>query len=117
MILQLAHTKLDIFKISKQMVLGIYKMSAKFPSDEKFAMISQIRRAATSVHLNIAEGASRKSEKERSRFYEISRGSLVEVDAVIGLAFELKYISMDDVDLVKEDVIRSFQMISKMIIP
>jgi four helix bundle protein len=116
MILQLAHTKLDVFKLSKQMVLGVYKMSANFPSDEKFAMISQIRRAATSVHLNIAEGASRKSEKDRSRFYEIARGSLIEVDAVIGLAFELNYINMDDVNLVSEDVTRCFQMISKMII-
>jgi four helix bundle protein len=43
-------------------------------------MTSQIRRAALSVHLNIAEGASRKSESERERFYEISRGSIVEID-------------------------------------
>jgi four helix bundle protein len=47
------------------------------PSDEKFGMISQIRRAAFCVHLNIAEGASRKSENERKRYYEIARGSVI----------------------------------------
>ena len=115
MILKLAHTKLDIFKLSKQMVLGMYRLSSKFPSDEKFAMTSQIRRAATSVHLNIAEGCSRKSEKERIRFFEISRGSLVEVDAVIGLAFDLNYIKMEDINTVENDVTRCFQMLCKMI--
>jgi four helix bundle protein len=115
MILQLSHTKLDIFKISKQMVLGMYKLSAKFPQDERFAMTSQIRRAATSVHLNIAEGCSRKSAKERNRFFEISRGSLVEVDAVIGLAFDLDFITMDDVNSVAAEVTRCFQMLCKII--
>jgi four helix bundle protein len=115
MILQLSHTKLDIFKISKQMVIGIYKLSNQFPSDEKFAMTSQIRRAVTSVHLNIAEGSSRKSEKERSRFYEIARGSLIEVDAVIDLAFDLNFITINDVEAVTPDVTRCFQMLSKMI--
>ena len=51
----------------------------------KFAMCFQIRRVALSVHLNIAEGASRKSETERKRFYEISRGSLIEIDTILDL--------------------------------
>lgn len=77
MFLILNHQKLDIYKASQSLVLECYKISKQFPADEKFGMISQLRRAALSVHLNIAEGASRQSEKERKRYYEVSRGSIV----------------------------------------
>ena len=63
MFLQLAYTKLSVYKISQELTLEAYKVTKKFPVDEKFAMISQIRRAALSVHLNLAEGCSRKSQK------------------------------------------------------
>ncbi len=63
-----------------------YNLSKHLPDTEKFGMITQIRRAALSVHLNIAEGASRKSEIERKRFYEISRSSIVEIDAALDIA-------------------------------
>ena len=115
MILKLAHTKLDIFKVSKQVVLSIYKLTQKFPTDEKFAMTSQIRRAVTSVHLNIAEGSARKTAKEKCRFYEISRSSLVEVDAIIDLAFDLQFIDNEDIKILEDDLIRCFQMLSGMI--
>ncbi len=73
MFLELAHTKLDVFKVSKEFVLFCYKETKKFPFDERFALTQQIRRAALSVHLNIAEGSSRKSLIERKRLFEISR--------------------------------------------
>lgn len=91
MFLQLAHTKLNIYQYSQELTLECYKVTKKFPSDEKFAMISQIRRAAISVHLNIAEGCSRKSDKERIRYFEIARGSVIEVDAAVGIAFKIGY--------------------------
>jgi four helix bundle protein len=62
MFLTLNHQKLDIYAASKKLVLACYKLSNYLPAEEKFGMISQIRRAALSVHLNISEGASRKSE-------------------------------------------------------
>ena len=58
--------------------------------DEKFGMISQIRKAALSVHLNIAEGASRKSNAERKRYYEIA-GGFIEIDAALDIANDLAY--------------------------
>ena len=67
-------------------------MTKHLPADEKFGMISQIRRAALSVHLNIAEGASRKSETERKRFYEVARGSVIEIDAALDIANGLNYL-------------------------
>ena len=75
MFLQLAHTRLDVFNFSHELALECYNVTRLFPDNEKFAMVQQIRRAALSVHLNIAEGCSRKSITERRRFFEIARGS------------------------------------------
>src|SRR4030095_1187500 len=86
MFLQLAHTKLDVFKFSQELAMERYKITNLLPDSEKFAMVQQIRRAALSVHLNIAEGCSRKSKADRKRFFEISRGSVIEIDAAIGIA-------------------------------
>lgn len=79
MFLTLNHQKLDIYSFSKLFVSESYKLTRVLPVEEKFGMISQIRRAALSVHLNIAEGASRKSELERKRYFEIARGSIIEL--------------------------------------
>ena len=95
MFLQLAHTKLNVYQFSQQLALECYKISRLFPSEERFAMTQQIRRAALSVHLNIAEGASRKSVVERKRYYEIARGSVVEIDTAIGIAYQLSYVKME----------------------
>lgn len=72
MFLKLNHQKLEVFIVSRQFVLECYRLTKNLPADEKFGMISQIRRAALSVHLNIAEGCSGKSETERKRYYEIA---------------------------------------------
>lgn len=96
MFLELNHQKLDVYTFSKQFVLECYKITKILPSDEKFSMVSQIRRAALSVHLNIAEGASRKSEVERKRYFENSKGSIIEIDAGLDIAFELKYLENYD---------------------
>jgi four helix bundle protein len=92
MFLQLNHHKLEVYKASREFVFEYYRFTKILPDEEKYAMASQIRRAALSVHLNIAEGASRKSETERKRFYEIARGSIIEIDAAMDIANDLKYI-------------------------
>ena len=78
-------------------------------------MVSQIRRAALSIQLNIAEGASRRSNAERKRYYEIARGSLIEIDAALEIAAELKYIIKEEQKKLGELMIRCFQMLTKMI--
>jgi len=115
MFLDLAHTKLDVFKVTKEFVLICYKETRSFPSEERFAMIQQIRRAALSVHLNVAEGCSRKSVVERKRFYEIARGSVIEVDTAFDIAFSLGYTSKEKLADLGTLLVRSFQLISKMI--
>jgi four helix bundle protein len=111
MFLQLAHTKLDIHQFSQELALECYKITKLFPSDEKYAMIQQIRRAALSVHLNIAEGSSRKSDAERKRYFEIARGSVIEVDTAIGIAYNLVYVKMEDLQLLGRTGYKKFQII------
>jgi four helix bundle protein len=89
MFLTLNHQKLDIYAVSRSVVLECYQMTKNFPAEERYNLISQIRRAALSVHLNIAEGCARKSEGERKRFYEVSRSSLIEVDAALDISGDL----------------------------
>ena len=93
MFLKLNHQKLNLYSYSRQFVIECYRLTKNLPSDERFGMTSQIRRAALSMHLNIAEGASRRSETERKRFYEIARGSLIEVDAALEIAIDLEYLN------------------------
>lgn len=115
MFLKLNHQKLEVYQSSKTFVLECYKITKALPADEKFGMISQIRRAALSVHLNIAEGASRKSETERKRFYEIARGSIVEVDAAFDVANELTYLENIKLDNLGEYTIKTFEILSGLI--
>ncbi|HRO70342.1 MAG TPA: four helix bundle protein [Chitinophagaceae bacterium] len=115
MFLELSHTKLDVFIVSKAFVFDCYRQTNSFPPAEKFGMISQIRRAALSVHLNIAEGCSRKSLKERKRFYEISRGSLIEVDAALDIAVDLGYATKQGLETAGMLMVRIFQLVSRMI--
>ena len=78
-------------------------------------MISQIRRAALSVHLNIAEGSSRKSEAERKRYYEIARGSIIEIDAALDVANDLEYLTNQNLTLIGETMVKCFKMLTGMI--
>jgi four helix bundle protein len=117
MFLQLNHQNLEVFKKSKSFVIECYKICKQFPPDEKFGMISQVRRAALSVYLNIAEGCSRKSEAERKRFFEISRGSLIEVDAAFEIADELGYFNTAKKDTVGALIIECFKMLTAIIGP
>ena len=77
-------------------------------------MVPQIRRAALSVKLNLAEGATRKSEVERKRFLEIARGSVVEIDAALETAVDLNYYSIEELSAIGELLNKCFAMFSKM---
>ena len=114
MFLQLAHTKLAIYNFSQELALECYKITVLFPRDEKFAMIQQSRRAALSVHLNIAEGCSKKSAAERKRYFEIARGSVIEIDTAIGIAFKLLYVNMNQLQLLADLIIKNFKLLSGM---
>ena len=117
MFLKLAHTKLDAYSASRALALECYRITKGFPTDERSSMTQQIRRAALSVHLNLAEGCSRKSMTERSRYFEISRGSVIEVDACLDLAVELKYATSDNLIVLGESIVKTFKLLTGMIDP
>lgn len=91
---------------------SIYKTVSEFPDSEKYGIISQLKRASISVSSNIAEGASRESQKEFSHFLSISLGSLFEIETQIVIANRIKYIN----DETLKELIEQINELIKMII-
>lgn len=113
--LSLSHKNLDVYKISLKLIEEIYKSTRGFPKEEQYVLVSQIRRSAVSVCCNIAEGASRISRKEKKRFYEISRSSLVEVDTQFEIAIILAYYQKGQKKELEQYLESTFRILSKMI--
>ncbi|MBU0558953.1 MAG: four helix bundle protein [Bacteroidetes bacterium] len=84
---------LVVWQKSHELTLEIYKITLNFPSEEKFGLTSQMRRAAYSIPANIVEGHSRKSKKEFLQFLSIAKGSLEELKYFIILSSDLEYIN------------------------
>ena len=91
-------TQIQIWKEAMSLVEEIYKMTRKFPDDERYGVISQIQRAAVSVPVNIAEGRGRHHTKEQIQFFYTSRGSLYEVVTLLKLSLSLKFINQKQHD-------------------
>ncbi len=79
-------------------MLAIYQATADFPNDERFGLISQVRRSAVSVPTNIAEGSKRKSRKDYARLLNIAEGSLAETEYLLMLSKDLGYLENDRAD-------------------
>ncbi len=88
--------KLNVWQESRQLSVKIYMLTKEFPSDEKFGLISQMRRCAISIASNIAEGSGRHSNKDKARFTEIAYGSALELLNQIILATDLNFISENE---------------------
>ena len=101
------YRKLIAYQKAKEVVKRTYKLLKKFPSEERYAMCDQLRRASVSITSNIAEGVNRYSVKDKSHFIEIAFGSLMEVSSQFEIAEELGYITTEDRmsmdELIKED--------------
>jgi len=84
---------LDVWKLGIDLVVEIYQITARFPNDELFGLVSQMRRAAVSIPSNIAEGSGRRNTKEFIQFLYIAKGSLLELETHIEIAWRLSYIT------------------------
>lgn len=88
--------QLAVWQKAHQYVLAIYRITKKYPKEEIFCLVNQMRRAAASITANIAEGYVRIGHKEKLRFYNISQGSLEETRNFVILSRDLGYISNEE---------------------
>ena len=90
------YRKLIAYQKAKEVIKRTYKLLKKFPSEERWAMCDQLRRASVSITSNIAEGVNRFSVKDKSHFIEMAYGSLMEVSSQLEIAEELGYITSEE---------------------
>ena len=89
--------KLVVWKEARELVVWIYSITKEYPSEEKFGLVTQLRRAAVSVVSNLAEGSSRKSAKNQAHFSQIAYSSLLEILTQLILSGDLHFIPEDTV--------------------
>lgn len=94
--MEFRHEKLEVWQLAMDYVDLTYRLTKDFPADEKFGLINQLRRAAVSIALNIAEGASRQTRKEFSQFVRTAIGSLMESDTAYKIALRQDYLAQSD---------------------
>jgi len=109
------HKKLDVWQAAMKSTTMIYKLTNKFPEEEKFGLVSQMRRASISIPCNIAEGAARQGKKEFKNFLSMAQGSLSELDTQLELAVLLGYVSTEDLREVWDQLLRIDKMLSGLI--
>ncbi len=105
------HKDLDVWKRSIEFVTKIYKTTKSFPSDEKFGLTNQLRRASVSIPSNIAEGATRKGKVEFKYFLYIALASAAEIETQLIIAHNLEFFNNNDY----KALVNELNSISKMI--
>ena len=108
-------TNLIAWQKHHKITLEIYKITKDFPKDELFGLVSQIRRSASSISANIAEGYGRYHSKDRVRFYLHARGSNTELQNWIILSHDLGYIDSNVFEDLKSSVFEGYKIICGLI--
>jgi four helix bundle protein len=93
----MTHRDLEVYKNSLEFVVKVYEITKHLPADEKFGLVSQLRRAAVSIPSNIAEGAARSSTKEFIQFLDIANGSLSELETQLIIIEKLGYTNTKEI--------------------
>ena len=104
---------LEIWKRSRKFCSDIYQITSQFPDSEKFGLTNQLRRASVSIPSNIAEGSSRKSNKDFSRFLQIAIGSAYEIETQLLIASDLQFISEKELDYLISELQEIIKMTSR----
>jgi len=103
---------MEVMEFAHRLVLDVYRLSDGFPASEQFGLRSQVRRAATSIPLNIAEGRGRGSDKDFARFVRIAIGSATELEYGLRLCQGLGYMPVDGVSETLVTLRRTRKMLS-----
>lgn len=96
--------KLNVWQKSRQLSVVIYKLTKSFPDEERFGLISQMRRSSVFVSSNIAEGSGRHSAKDKARFTEIAYSSLLELLNQLILSHDLELITENELTSLRESI-------------
>lgn len=102
----------EVMDFAHELALHVYRVTDSFPREEQFGITSQLRRAASSVPLNIAEGAGRGTDRDFARFIRIALGSANELDYAFRLSRDLGYLTSEDQQALQERVERVRRMLS-----
>jgi four helix bundle protein len=95
-------TDLDVWKEGHKLVLMVYKVTRLFPKTETYLLVDQMRRSASSITANIAEGFGRQTYREKLQFYYLSQGSLNELKNFLLIAKDIGYVEQKDFNLLAE---------------
>jgi four helix bundle protein len=109
------YKKIDAWKLADDLTVAVYGTTRAFPRDELYGLTSQLRRAASSVPANIAEGSARESKRDYLRFLYIARGSLSECQYFIHLAHRLGYVNDQDAAPLQEQTQQTFRCLHGLI--
>ncbi len=101
-----------VWEKSRALVKEVYELTVNFPNEEKFGLISQLRRAVVSISSNISEGAGRGSDKDFSRFLDMAEGSANEVINLLVLSYDLNLILKDELNSLIEKIEEVIKMIN-----
>ena len=102
---------MEVWKKGYAFALGVYKATNSFPREETYGLTSQLRRAALSIPLNVAEGSTRSSNKDFLHFLNIAEGSLAECFTLVKMACDLGYLAVER----REDLISQIRTIQHML--
>ncbi len=103
--------KLTVYQRAMEFCNRIYSLTKKYPKDELFGLVSQLRRAVISISLNIAEGSAR-TKKDFGRFIDIARGSVYECLAILQISIKQNYIQQIEFDEAEKDLTELSKMLS-----
>ena len=104
--------KLEVWKESVDFTKSIYLLTNTFPENEKFGLISQLRRASVSIASNLAEGTSRNTNKDKAHFTTLAFSSLMEVLNQLIISKELNFISEADFNKLRENIVKISNMLN-----
>jgi len=110
-----SYRDLRVWQRSMELVVAIYNQTRRFPREEIYGLVSQMRRSAVSVPSNIAEGKGRLTDRDRAHFFSQARGSLLQLETQILIAQELNYISEPGADSLLQLAVETGRMLNSLI--
>jgi four helix bundle protein len=101
---QFSFEKLEVWQLARKLLVSVYRLTDHFPPEEKYSLISQMRRASLSVCSNLAEGSSRQTARDQSRFTTIAFSSMLELLNQLILSTDLGYLTTVELTQFRKDI-------------